>query len=839
MTDLRLALRLCLRHPVLSLAAVASLALGIGANTAIFTVLNGSILQPLPYGDSDRLMVVWETSRDNSRRAVAPANFLDWRDQLSDVAAPFEGLAAFDDFAATLSGQFEAQRVRAVSASANFFEILRVNAQLGRVPTASEDRANATPIAVLSDGLWHRLFGGSPSAIGQPLVINGITFTIVGVLPQRFGLQMVPGAEVWLTGDRGIPRSFPFTTDVTTVRDSHIIAVVGRLAQAFTREQAQAQLTTVMAELSQRYPSTNAGLGAHVMPLHEEIVGRIRPLVALLQIAVAVLLLIACANVAHLLLGQAAGRQSEMFVRVALGAERSRLIRQLLIETLLIAVPGGVAGLALAQAGIRALIAVAPATVPRLTEIAIDARVLTFTCGMTLLTAVVFGLGPAWQVTRGAVVRGLPRRSSSMVLAGAQAGAAVRGAGSAGVRTTGTRRWHHALVVTELALAQMLLVGGGLMLASFVRANRVDLGFESEGRLAAEINLVPEYLRTIGDTGRIDPTRKIQFITRVINRMSSAPGVRAVAASFTAVLTGAPNRGMRIEGDPEPAPNDQPNADFQSITRDFFRATGITLVRGRAFTEQDRADSAPVVIVNQALVDTYFAERDPIGRVLLFGGDKRHMIVGIVASARYRSVEQPADPTFYFPLEQNDERWPFLAFTVWADGGVHGATNAVGLLRAAVREADPQQPITRLRTFDEILDQSLAARRFNTWIVGLFAATALLLAAVGTYGVMAYAVASRTRELGLRSALGARPADLIAMMLRQGVGLIALATALGLGSALALTRFMASLLFDVAPRDPAIFGLVAGVLTSVAIVATFVPARRAMRVDPMIALRDL
>jgi putative ABC transport system permease protein len=819
MTDLRLAGRLCLRHPVLSLAAVASLALGIGANTAIFTVLNGSVLQPLPYSDPDRLMVVWETSRDNSRRAVAPANFVDWRRQ----NAAFEGLAAFDDFAATLSGQFEAQRVRAVSASANFFELLGVRAQLGRVPTAAEDQANATPVAVLTDGLWYRLFGGSASAVGQTLVINGIAFTIVGVLPQRFELQMVPGAEVWLTGDRGIPRSFPFAGDITTVRDSHIIAVIGRLAQGFTREQAQAQVTSVMAELSQRYPSTNAGLGVNVMPLHEEIVGTVRPLVVLLQIAVTVLLLISCANVAHLLLGQAAGRQSEMFVRVALGAERSRLIRQLLIETLLIALPGGVAGLALAQAGIRALIAVAPATVPRLTEIAIDARVLAFTCGTTLLTALIFGLGPAWQVTRGA---------------GASAVAANGRLGERG-RTTGMRRWHHALVVTELALAQVLLVGGGLMLASFVRANRVDLGFASEGRLAAEINLVPEYLRTIGDTGRIDPSRKIQFITRVIDRVSATPGIRAVAASFTAVLTGAPNRGIRIEGDPEHAPDAQPNADFQAVTRDFFRATGITLVRGRAFNQQDRADSPPVVLINQALVDKYFEGRDPIGRVLLFGGNKRHTIVGIVANARYRSVEQPADPTFYFPLEQNDERWPFLAFTVWADGGVAGAANAVALLRAAVREADPQQPISRLRTVDEILEQSMAARRFNTWIVGLFAATALLLAAVGTYGVMAYAVASRTRELGLRSALGARPADLIGMMVRQGAGLTAIATAIGLGSALALTRFMASLLYDVAPRDPAIFALVAGTLSSVAMVATLVPARRAMRVDPMIALREL
>jgi predicted permease len=394
-------------------------------------------------------------------------------------------------------------------------------------------------------------------------------------------------------------------------------------------------------------------------------------------------------------------------------------------------------------------------------------------------------------------------------------------------------------VVTELALAQVLLVGGGLMLASFVRANRVDLGFASEGRLAAEINLVPEYLRIIGDTGRIDPSRKIRFINRVIDRMSSTPGVRAVAASFTAVLTGAPNRGIRIEGDPDRGPNNEPNGDFQAVTREFFRATGIPLVRGRAFSEQDRADTPPVVIVNRALVDKYLPGRDPIGKVLRFGGDKRHTIVGVVADARYRSIEQSADPTFYFPLEQNDERWPFLAFTVWADGGAAGARNAVPFLREAVREADPQQPISRLRTFDEILEQSMAARRFNTWMVALFAGTALLLAAVGTYGVMAHAVANRTRELGLRAALGARPADLIGMILRQGAALTLVATGIGLTAAALLTRYMASLLFDVAPRDAGIFAAVAATLGVVAIVATLVPATRAMRADPTVALRDM
>jgi putative ABC transport system permease protein len=556
-----------------------------------------------------------------------------------------------------------------------------------------------------------------------------------------------------------------------------------------------------------------------VRPLHEEVVGDIRPVILLLQMAVALLLLIACANVAHLLLGQAASRQAEISLRFAMGADRSRIVRQLLIETLTIAIPGGIAGLALAMAGVRALVAVAPANLPRLSEIEIDGTALGFTILMTALTSLIFGLGPAMQTAR---------TSAHQLSQVAQRVAGNRRA----------RRGQQALVIGELALAQVLLVGAGLLLVSFVHATRIDLGFGATDRVLAELNLVPDYLQVVGDQGLIDPSRKIRFINGVIDTVRNGQGVKAVAASFTAPLTGAPNRGIRIEGDPPFPPDNQPNADFQVITPDYFRALGITLVAGRSFTSADGAAAPPVVIVNQALVDTYFSGRDPIGRALLFGGSKRHEVVGIVADARYRSVEREADPTFYLPLEQNDERWPFLAFTVWTDGGRAATTAVAGLLRSAVRQADPQQPISRVRSIEEILGDSMAARRFNTWIVGLFAATALLLAAIGTYGVMAFAVMSRTRELGVRAALGATPGDLIRLVLRQGLLLTLLASAIGLTAAIAVTRFMASLLFNVAPTDPLTFLLVGGVLGLVAMAATFVPARRAMRVNPVTALRE-
>jgi predicted permease len=545
--------------------------------------------------------------------------------------------------------------------------------------------------------------------------------------------------------------------------------------------------------------------------------------VVLLQTAVAVLLLIACANVAHLLLGQAASRQAEISLRFALGADRSRIVRQLLIETLMIAIPGGIVGLALAIAGVRALMLVAPQNLPRLQEIGVDVTVLAFTLAMTLLTAMGFGLGPAMRTARTSA-----------------AGLGQIGQRVAGAR--GVRRGHQVLVIGELALAQALLVGAGLLLASFVHASRVDLGFAATDRVHAEINLGPSYIQPIGTEGLIDPSKKIRFITRVIETVRTGPGVRAVAAASTAPLTGAPNRGMRIEGDPPLPPDQQPNADFQLITPDYFRALGMSLVAGRGFTAADRADAPAVLIVNQALVDRYFPGRDPIGHVILFGGKKRHEIVGVVADARYRSVEQSADPTFYLPLEQNDERWPFLAFTVWTkpprDGEAAATTAAAALLRSAVKEADPQQPISRLRTIEEILGTAMASRRFNTWIVALFAATALLLAAVGTYGVMAFAVTSRTRELGVRAALGATPADLIRMVLGQGLLLTLVASGVGLAAAVALTRFMASMLFNVRPRDPLTFALVAGILAIVALAATLLPAKRAMDTEPIAALRE-
>jgi predicted permease len=814
LSDLRLGLRLFLRRPGIALAAVLSLALGIGTNTAIFSVLHSVVLNPLPYRDPERLVIVWETSSANLQRWVAPANFVDWRRE----SQSFESLAAFDEFSPTLTGRAEPERLRAMGASGTFFTTLGVTASVGRTLLPSDDQAGAASAAVLSHGLWTRLFSAAPDAVGQTLQLDGRSYTIVGVMGSRFESPLSAGVDVWLSGDRGIPRTFPFGGDLASVRDSHIIYVAGRLAPTASREVAQHELSTMMEELERRYPDTNAGLGVNVQPLHQAVVGEVGGVLELMQLAVAMMLLIACANVAHLLLGQAAGRRGEMMARVALGAARGRLVRQLLAETMVIAIPGGVLGLMLAAWGLEALVALAPRGLPRLEEIGIHPIVLLFTTGVTLLTAALFGLGPAFQLARHSALT--PNHASFRLTGGRN-----------------VRRWHQAIVVAELALAHVLLIGAGLLLASLVASQRVPLGFETDGRVAADLNLAPDrYLRPVSpEAFTIDPALKIGFVQRVLEQLQSAPGVRAAAASFTAPLTGAPNRGFRIEGRSPAAGRNEDAADFQLITPDFFRAVGATLIRGRAIVDSDRANTAAVVVVNQEFADRFFPGVDPIGRRILFGERAAHEVVGIVGNMRYRFVESPADPTFYIPITQNAERWPFLSFTVWSD---EDSTVMVDRLRQAIRTADPAQAITRVRSFDEILSTALAARRFNTLLVLVFAGAALVLAAVGTYGVMTYAVSTRTRELGVRAALGASPRSLVQLVVGHGAMLTAIAVALGIGAGLFLTQLMATMLYEVTPRDPRTFAGVAFLLSLVALIATWVPARRAIKVSPIRALRD-
>lgn len=809
------ALRLWSRQPWLAAAAIVSLALGIGATTAIFSVMSAVVLRPLPFPAAERLVAVWETSPDNPARWLAPANYRDWaRDSRS-----FASMAVYDAFPLSLTGRAEAERLSGGGASGGFFSTLGVTAAVGRTLVDDDDAPDAPAVAVLTHGLSERLFGAVDGAVGQTLTLEGRVHEVVGVLPRDFAMPTLPNVEVWVNGDRGIPRSFPFPGDLTAVRDSHFLLGVARLADGVSVDTARAELQTLMARLALAHPDTNTGLGADVVPLHSQVVGDVRPLVIFLQLAVVAMLAIGCANVASLLLGHAASRQRELATRLALGARRSTLVRQLLAETLVIALPGGLLGLLLAVWGLDALVALAPAALPRASEIAIDGRVLAFALAITSMTAVAFGLGPALGATRRA--------------------AAI--AAQPGLRVTGDRsvsRWHGVMVVGELALAQVLLVSAGLLLASFSAAQRVPLGYETTGRMAAYLSLAPDrYLRPLGDgdDGRVDTAAKRELVTRVLEELRATPGVRAAGAAFTAPLAGAPNRGVRIAGAAEPLPGQEPQADFQAVTTDFFRTNGIALIAGRTFDDGDRDATTPVALVNETFARRYLGGRRPVGQALSFGSDRRHQIVGVVADARYRNVEQPADPTFYVPLDQNDERWPFLAFMAWTDGDP-GALAPV--VRRAVRAVDPNQALARVQTYDEILARAVAPRRFNALLAGVFAAVALALAAVGTYGVLAYAVGARTRELGVRAALGAAPGDLRQLVLRHGGGLALVALAIGTTGAWLGGRAMASLLFQVQPGDGRTLGGVTVCLVVVVLIATWMPARQATAIDPNVALKD-
>ncbi len=811
MRDFFLGLRSLGRAPGLAAAAIASIALGIGATTAIFGVVRHVLLRPLPYAAPEQLVMLWETSPDNPARWVAPANYLDWRRELAPAVA---SMAAFDGVSLTLTGAGEPERLRAVSASGTFFETLGQPVAEGRALVPDDDTPGAACVAVLSAGLRARRFAGA-DVLGTALVLDGRPCTIVGVLPPAFQFPLQPRAELWTNGDRGVPRSFPFPGDITTVRDSHLLFVLARLKPEVSADAADARLQTVAARLANAYPETNAGLGARVVPLHEAVVGDVRRLLWLLQAAVLVLLLVAAANVAHLLIGRAASRQQEIAVRVSLGAGRRDLARQMLGEALAYALPGGVLGVLLAAWGVDLIVALAPAGLPRVEAIAIDGVVLAVAAALTLATTLVVGMAP---------------------LAGAgMAPAAALHAG--GVRMTGgrgLRHWHRGLVVAELALAQVVVVGAWLLATSLATASGVDLGYETTGRVAAELTLAPDRYRRPAPEGTPEATEPIaRFANAVLEDVRRVPGVHAAAAAFTAPLSGAPNRGVRLPGEAEPAAGQEPDADFQVVTPDFFTTLGIRLAAGRPLAPTDDARAPRVVVVNEAFAVRYFPGRSPIGREIEFGR-ARHEVVGVVGNTRYRRVETAPYPTFYVPLAQSVEAWPFLAFVVWADGDPAAVTSA---LRAAVHRADPAQPISTVRTLDASVGDALASRRFNTWLFTLFAATTMMLAVVGAYGVTAALAAARAREFSIRAALGASGGRLRSHILGDAAMLAGLASAAGLALAWIGGRGLEALLFGVTTRDPWLLAGAAATVTLSALAAAWPAASRVGRTTPMEALR--
>lgn len=796
--DLRYGMRVLLQRPGFTAVAVLALALGIGANTAIFGVVNTVVLRPLPYPDPGRLMTVWD---DNTRQGwpkdvTGYSTFTEWKAQSS----LFESMAAYSYSSPNLTTEGDPERVLGARVTPDFFRVFGVAPELGRGFQPGEDVEGNDQYAVLSHGLWQRRFGGDRGILGQTLRLNDAPVTVVGVMPPLF---QMPDAEteVW------VPMRAPTEPD----RGNHYLNVVGRLKEGATLEQAEAQLDVVMQSLAKQYPDAYEGFGARIVSLHEHLVGDVRPSLLVLLGAVLAVLLIACANVANLLLARTAAREREIALRTALGAGRGRIVRQLLTESVLLAMAGGTLGLGLAIWGGDLLVRLAPGGVPRLEGLCVDLSVLAFTLALALLTGLVFGLAPALQMSRPNLTESLKEAKS--------VGAGVRG-----------RRLRSLLVVAEIGLALVLLVGAGLLLQSFARLRDVQPGFNAERMLTFQVSL-PRAKYPDGPLLEAFPSQALE-------RLRALPGVQSAAALHTLPLSGNySSAGFSIEGRPAPPRTANIDAKYNPLSAGLFETMGIGLVRGRVFQPTDRSDAPPVVVINETMVSRYFPGEDPLGKRFKWGSaDTKESpwreIVGIVQDTRQRSLEQEPAPEVFMPLEQEPARG--LTFVVRSVGDPQALA---GALRAEILALDRSLPIYNLRTMEQVLSESMARRRFNLWLLGLFSGLALLLASLGIYGVMSYMVTQRTREIGIRMALGAKRRDVLRLVLGQGVVLVGVGIAAGLAAAAGLSYTLASLLYGVSRTDPATYVGVSGLLAAVALLACYLPARRAMRVDPMVALR--
>jgi putative ABC transport system permease protein len=802
--DLRYAVRMMLKNPGFTVVAVFVLALGIGANSALFSVVNAVLIRPLPYSDPDRLMIMWEKSATQDT-SVAYPNFVDWRDQ-NQV---FEQIAAFRRESFNLVGAGEAERLSGRMISANFFNTLGVKPLLGRDFVAEEDRASGNRVVILNYGFWQRRFGGAQDIIGRQLSLSNQSYTVVGVMPSdfRFGVESDIFVPIGLAEER------------FKERGAHPgIYVIGRLKPGVTQEQGRAEMDTIQARLGQQYPDTNAERRIHLESLYENTVEEVRPALWILLGAVGFVLLIACANVANLLLARSAARQKEIAIRTALGASRWRIVRQLLTESVLLSVLGGGLGLLLAVWGTDLLTKVVPADrVPRLDTAGIDLKVLGFTMLVAILTGVVFGLAPALQASKTDLNESLKEGDR----------------GSTGNR----HRVRSVLVVSEVALALVLLIGAGLLVKSFWRLQTVETGFDSSNLLTMQLSYTAE---------KGQERKATDFFQQLEAQIQSVPGVESVALSSGLPFAGAAEQSFSIEGRPEEKAG-RPLMAVQYITTpEYLQTMGIELKRGRYLSEQDRRDAPLVAVIDESLAQKYFPNEDPLGKRLTLGGHGPHQmpayeIVGIVEHVKHYGLEgeTPVDPQFYFSLNQaSDELLSIIARRISVV--VRTKTDPlslVGSVRQQVAAADPNQPVYNVRTMEQLVTETISTRRFSMFLLITFALVALLLAAVGIYGVISYSVTQRTHEIGIRMALGAQTGDILKLVLGHGMLLTLIGIGAGLIAALVLTRVMSSLLFNVSATDPLTYVSIALLLGGVAFLAIIIPARRAMRVDPMEALR--
>jgi predicted permease len=799
--DVRFGLRMLTKNPGFTVVAVIALALGIGANSAIFSVVNTVLLRPLPYKDPERLVMVFE---DDSRHGYprdtpAPANYIDWRDQNK----VFEGMAAMTELSFNLTGMGEPERLDGRRVSASLFPLLGVEPQLGRRFTPEEDQPGENHVVILSHALWQRRFGSDAGVIGKTITMNGYSFSVVGVMPSSFQFPSRDD-QFWIP--------IAFTQSEAGRRGSHFLQVVARMKPGVTLEQARAEMSTIAARLQQQYPADNTDLGVAIVPLHEQLVGNIKTALLVLLGAVGFVLLVACANVANLLLARAAGRQKEIATRVALGASRPRLIRQFLTESILLAVIGGATGLLLSVWGVRLLKAFIPPNISQAKEITVDVKVLLFTLLISLLTGVVFGLAPATQATNVNLNETLKE------------GGRDSAAGSRGNRIRGV------LVVSEVALSLILLIGAGLLINSFLRLRHVDPGFHTGNLLTMSVAIPPQKYP--------DREHRSAFYTEMIRRVEALPGVRSAAiTSQIPLIKQGDSVGIIVESQPPLAPGQKNIVATRIVSPHYFQTMGIQLLRGRAFGDQDRADSPVVAVISDAMARRYWPGEDPTGKRICPGKPEKPedwvTVVGVVNDVRQFGLDAELKPQMYLTYQQSGYFSPrhLVVSTNVEPGGLAAA------VRGTVWGIDKDQPVSNISTMEEVLSESIARQRFSTLLLGVFGVVALLLAAVGIYGVMSYSVAQRTHEIGIRMALGAQTRDVLKLAVGQGLKLIMIGVAVGLAVSVVLTRVMSSLLFGVSSTDPTTFVVISLVLVSAGVLASYIPARRATKVDPMIALR--
>jgi putative ABC transport system permease protein len=814
MNDLKFAIRQLLKNPGFTAVAVLTLALGIGANTGIFSVVNAVLLKALPYHEPERIMMLWTDNPSMNlgfhELPPAPPDLLDWRNQ----AQSFEQIAAFKTKLADLSEQGEPERVGGVLVTANFFSLLGVQPMFGRVFSTDEEQPGKNQVAIISHGLWQRRFGGDANIIGQLITLNHERWAIIGVMPPGFsfprGAEMPSGYALMAQTDVWLP--YAAGQEYWLNSDSREFIAMGRLKPGVTLARAQAEMTGIAQRQAQAYPKTHAGWTVHLRPLARQVAGKTRPVLFVLLGAVALVLLIACANVANLLLCRSAARRKEMAVRAAIGAGRGRIIRQLLSESVLLALLGGGIGLVLGAWGVRVILAFSPPNIPHLDETTLDGRVLLFSLVVSLATGIIFGLAPACHATK--------FNLSEALNADGRSGTAA-----------GRHHTHRLLVISEVALAVILLTGAALMVQSLAHLQAVDPGFKPQRVAAFDVGL--------NGANYDNPARWRQFYRNARERLRNIPGVRAAAAISNLPLGEVESLNyLFVEGTPPPSAGNAPLVEDRKITPGYFATMGVSLVRGRDFTDNDAPGQPNVCIINDTLAREFFSGADPIGKRLKMArtDEPEHpwfTIVGIAGDVRSYGLDVKPRPQICTTVEQNTDN--YMSLIVRADA--LPATALEGAIRTAMKSLDPTLAVANFRTMESLVSNAMARPRFSTFLLGLFAATALVLTMVGLYGVVAYAVNQRTREIGIRIALGASQRRILALVVRQGMFPALLGLAIGISGALALTGLLANQLYEVKPTDPLTFLCVITVLLLVALAACFLPAWRAAGVNPTEALR--